>query len=118
MLPSEILRQEIEENKFTDEEKAARSAAIQAATLYATEVPLRTMKAAFATFPLLRAMAQEGNPASVSDAGVGALAARSAGNEQNAEEFRNKHRKPVMLRGSWKDAVNNPRNNNILVPLR
>lgn len=64
--------------KGTDEEKAARSAAIQAATLYATEVPLRTMKAAFATFPLLRAMAQEGNPASVSDAGVGALAARSA----------------------------------------
>ena len=46
------------------------------------------------------------------------LAARSAGNEQNAEEFRRKHRKPVLLRGSWKDAVNNPKNNNILVPLR
>ena len=64
--------------KGTDEEKAARSAAIQTATLYATEVPLRTMKAALATFPLLKAMAEEGNPASVSDAGVGALAARSA----------------------------------------
>ena len=64
--------------KGTDEEKAARSAAIQAATLYATEVPLRTMKAAFAVFPLLKAMAGNGNPNSVSDAGVGALAARSA----------------------------------------
>lgn len=64
--------------KGTDEEKAARSAAIQDATLYATQVPLRTMKAAYATFPLLKSMAATGNPNSVSDAGVGALAARSA----------------------------------------
>ena len=64
--------------KSTDEEKAARSAALQEATLYATEVPLRTMKAASRVFPIVRAMASEGNPNSVSDAGVGALAARSA----------------------------------------
>ena len=64
--------------KGSDEEKAARAAAMEAATLYATEVPLKTMKAAYATFPLIRAMAEEGNPNSVSDAGVGALAARSA----------------------------------------
>ncbi|MDE6332527.1 MAG: cyclodeaminase/cyclohydrolase family protein, partial [Muribaculaceae bacterium] len=64
--------------KGSEEEKAARDAALEAATLYATEVPLRTMKVAAATFPLLEAMALEGNPASVSDAGVGALAARSA----------------------------------------
>lgn len=64
--------------KSTDEEKAARSAALQEATLYATQVPLRTMQAASKVFPLVRAMAQEGNPNSVSDAGVGALAARSA----------------------------------------
>ncbi len=64
--------------KGTDEEKAARSAAIQDATRYATEVPLRTMKASFAIFPLLKSMAETGNPNSVSDAGVGALAARSA----------------------------------------
>lgn len=64
--------------KGTDEEKEARKAAIQAATLYATQVPLRTMKAAFATFELCQAMAEEGNPNSVSDAGVGALAARAA----------------------------------------
>lgn len=64
--------------KSTDEEKAARAKALQEATLYATEVPLRTMKTAAEAFDLLEAMAREGNPASVSDAGVGALAARSA----------------------------------------
>ena len=64
--------------KGTDEEKAARSAAIQAATLYATQVPLKTMKASFRAFEICEAMAKEGNPASVSDAGVGALAARAA----------------------------------------
>lgn len=64
--------------KGTDEEKEAREAAIESATLYATEVPLRTMKAAARVFPLVKAMAELGNPNSVSDAGVGALAARSA----------------------------------------
>ncbi len=64
--------------KTTDEEKAARSAAMQAATLYAAQVPLQTMKTAFETFDLLEAMATHGNPASVSDAGVGALAAEAA----------------------------------------
>lgn len=64
--------------KGTDEEKASRSAAIQEATLYATQVPLKTMKASFRAFDICKAMAEEGNPASVSDAGVGALAARAA----------------------------------------
>lgn len=64
--------------KSSDEEKAARSAALQEATRYATEVPLRTMKAAMKVFDIVRSMAAEGNPNSVSDAGVGALAARSA----------------------------------------
>ena len=64
--------------KSTDEEKAARAAAMEEATLYATQVPLRTMKAAYRAFDVVRAMAEEGNPNSVSDAGVGALAARSA----------------------------------------
>lgn len=64
--------------KKTDEEKAARTAAIQEATKYATEVPFRTMKTAFATFDIVKAMAETGNPNSVSDAGVGALCARSA----------------------------------------
>ncbi len=64
--------------KGTDQEKAARAAALEAATLYATQVPLKTMKAASEVFPLVRAMALEGNPNSISDAGVGALAARAA----------------------------------------
>lgn len=64
--------------KSSEEEKKARAEALEAATLYATEVPLKTMKAAMEVFPIVRAMAMEGNPASVSDAGVGALSARSA----------------------------------------
>ena len=64
--------------KGTEEEKAARAAAIEEATLYAASVPLKTMEAALKTFPVLLAVAQKGNPASASDAGVGALAARAA----------------------------------------
>lgn len=64
--------------KATDAEKAARKQALEEATLYATRVPLATMKAAYETFDILEQMARKGNPASVSDAGVGALAARAA----------------------------------------
>ena len=64
--------------KKTEEEKRLRTEAIQQATLYATEVPMHTMKASMQAFIICRAMAKEGNPASVSDAGVGALAARAA----------------------------------------
>lgn len=64
--------------KSSEEEKVARAAAIEEATLYATRIPLSTMETACAVFPLLESMARTGNPASVSDAGVGALAARSA----------------------------------------
>lgn len=64
--------------KKTDAEKQARGEALEAATLYATQVPLRTMKKAFEVFDIVEKMANEGNPASVTDAGVGALAARAA----------------------------------------
>ncbi len=64
--------------KSNDIEKEARTKAIQDATKYATEVPLRTMKVAFSALELAEYMAKEGNPNSVSDAGVGALALRSA----------------------------------------
>ena len=64
--------------KSTDVEKAARTAAIQEATKYATEVPFRTMERVFDSFELIKAMAECGNPNSVTDAGVGALCARSA----------------------------------------
>jgi glutamate formiminotransferase/formiminotetrahydrofolate cyclodeaminase len=64
--------------KATDEEKVARSAALAAANLGALKVPFEVMKAAHASFELLHAMAEQGNPASASDAGVGALCARTA----------------------------------------
>lgn len=65
-------------SKETPEEKSARKQAIQAATRYAIETPMRTMEAAFEVFELAEAMVREGNPSSVSDAGVGALCARAA----------------------------------------
>ena len=64
--------------KKTDEDKAARTAAIQEATKFATEVPFHTMQKSFEAFEVCRAMVEWGNPASVTDGGVGALAARSA----------------------------------------
>lgn len=64
--------------KSTDEEKAARAAALESATLYASEVPLRTLKTAYQVFDVVEEMAKNGNPNSVTDAGVGALAVRAA----------------------------------------
>lgn len=64
--------------KGTDEEKAARSAAIQAATKHAIEIPLQVMQASLDSMEVIQAMAEIGNPNSISDAAVGALAARSA----------------------------------------
>lgn len=64
--------------KKSEAEKAARAQAMEEATLYATEVPLRTMETAAEAFGVIREMAERGNPNSVTDAGVGALAARAA----------------------------------------
>lgn len=64
--------------KDTEEEKQIRHQAIQDAMLYATSVPLRTLKKTMEVFPLCKAMVETGNPNSVSDAGVGALAAFAA----------------------------------------
>jgi len=64
--------------KSSDEEKAFRKKAIENATRYAIEIPFRVMKAALGSFKLIKAMAEFGNPNSVSDAGVGALCARAA----------------------------------------
>jgi glutamate formiminotransferase/formiminotetrahydrofolate cyclodeaminase len=64
--------------KATDAEKAARTEAIQAATKYAIEVPFKVMETAFASMEVMKAMVTEGNPNSVTDAGVGALCARAA----------------------------------------
>ena len=64
--------------KGTDAEKAARAQALEQATLYAAQVPLRTMEATLKALPLALQMAEKGNPASASDAGVAALAAVAA----------------------------------------
>ncbi len=64
--------------KSTDQEKQERQAAIQNATRYAIEVPLKVMELSYQSMEVMKAMAEMGNPASVSDAGVGAIAARAA----------------------------------------
>src|SRR5213596_20952 len=63
--------------KGSDEEKKARTAAIEEATKYATEVPLKVMETASKSYELLADMAEKGNPASVSDVGVGICATRA-----------------------------------------
>ena len=63
--------------KGATEEKATRAAAIEQATKYAAEVPLKVMETASKSYDLLAEMAERGNPASVSDVGVGALATRA-----------------------------------------
>jgi glutamate formiminotransferase/formiminotetrahydrofolate cyclodeaminase len=63
--------------KGAAEEKATRAAAIEQATKYAAEVPLKVMETASKSYELLAEMAERGNPASVSDVGVGALATRA-----------------------------------------
>ena len=64
--------------KNNEQEKALRTKAIQDATKYATEVPFKTMQKAFESFEIIKAMVLFGNPNSITDAGVGALCARSA----------------------------------------
>ena len=64
--------------KGSDAEKAARRQAIEKATKHAIEIPFRVMQTAFDSMEVLKAMAEIGNPNSVSDAGVGALCARTA----------------------------------------
>ncbi len=63
--------------KDSAEEKTARSAAIQAANKHAAEIPLRVMQTAFKSYEILTEMAKNGNPASISDVGVGLLAVRA-----------------------------------------
>jgi glutamate formiminotransferase/formiminotetrahydrofolate cyclodeaminase len=64
--------------KASDAEKAIRTQAIQDATKFAIEIPFKVMQASYASMEVIKAMAEIGNPNSVSDAGVGALCARSA----------------------------------------
>jgi glutamate formiminotransferase / formiminotetrahydrofolate cyclodeaminase len=63
--------------KESAEKKAARTAAIEEATKHAAEVPLKVMETASKSYEILSEMAQNGNPASISDVGVGLLATRA-----------------------------------------
>ena len=64
--------------KSSAEEKSLRAKAIQDATKFAIEVPFKVMQLSYQSMEIIKAMAETGNPNSVSDAGVGALCARSA----------------------------------------
>ncbi len=79
--------------KESAEEKAARSAAIQLANKYAAEIPLRVMETAFKSYQLLAEMAEKGNPASISDVGVGLLALRAC-IERSGDECPNQLGRP------------------------
>ena len=63
--------------KKSEEEKQVRNVAIQEATKNATLVPFKVMETAFSGFELILEMVEKGNPNSITDAGVGALALRS-----------------------------------------
>lgn len=64
--------------KKTDEDKATRKQAIESASKYAMEIPFKVMETAYNSMEVMRAMAEVGNPNSVSDAGVGALCSLTA----------------------------------------
>lgn len=64
--------------KSTEQEKATRDQAIQEATRYAIEVPFKVMQLSHDSLQVIKAMAETGNPNSVTDAGVAALCARTA----------------------------------------
>lgn len=64
--------------KGTDEEKKARTQAIEDATKYACEIPFKVMETAYSILPMLAAMVEQGNPNSITDAGVGVLCVKTA----------------------------------------
>ncbi len=64
--------------KGTDEEKKARTAAIEDATKYACEIPFKVMETAYAAMSMLQGMIEQGNPNSITDAGVGVLCVKTA----------------------------------------
>ena len=63
--------------KGSDDEKKSRAAAIESATQYAAEIPLKVMETAAKSYDLLAEMAEKGNPNSISDVGVGICATRA-----------------------------------------
>lgn len=117
--------------KETDVEKKARQAAIEKATLRATYSPLNMMRLASEQFPLLDAMTTEGNPNSVSDAGVGAILALAAveggwlnvminlsgiKNKVTVEEIKTKANVILEESRNWKEKIFNKVTNTIQNP--
>ncbi len=96
--------------KKTEEDKKSRAEAIEKATLYATEVPLKVMQTAYDSLEVMEAMARDGLPASISDVAVGTLAARTAvygafyNVKINASSLKNKD-KANELRNKAKDIL-------------
>ena len=96
--------------KKTEEDKKSRAVAIEKATLYATEVPLKVMQTAYDSMEVMEAMAKDGLPASISDVAVGTLAARTAvygafyNVKINASSLKNKD-KANELRNKAKDIL-------------
>jgi glutamate formiminotransferase/formiminotetrahydrofolate cyclodeaminase len=94
--------------KSTDEEKTAREQAIQNATKYAIEIPFKVMQAAYGSMTVIKAMAETGNPNSITDAGVAALCARGAvigafmNVKINAQGFKDKDFITAMINGGTK----------------
>ena len=64
--------------KKSENDKQLRKEAIQTASKYAIEIPLRVMRTSLAVMDIVEEMAIKGNPNSVSDAGVAALCVRTA----------------------------------------
>ncbi len=89
--------------KKTEEDKKARAEAIEAATLYATEIPLKVMQTAYDSMEIMAEMAQNGLPASISDVAVGAMAARTGvygayyNVKINANSLKNKEKAQELL---------------------
>ncbi|MCB0462139.1 MAG: glutamate formimidoyltransferase [Flavobacteriaceae bacterium] len=89
--------------KESDEEKKVRAEAIEAATIYATEVPLLVMETACNSMEVMMAMAKDGLQNSLSDAGVGALCARTAvygayfNVRINAKDIKNRETAEMLL---------------------
>lgn len=90
--------------KSTDEEKIARTNAIQEATLYAIHIPFKVMKLSYESMEVIKAMAETGNPNSVTDAGVGALCARTGvlgahmNVRINSKDYKNKQAIEALLK--------------------
>jgi len=89
--------------KETESEKNARSTAMEAANIHATEIPLKVMQIAASAYPLIDAMVKNGNPNSITDAAVGSLCLDAAIHgaflnvKVNAPSIQNKEKSDALM---------------------